>query len=254
MNGDQAGGDTERAAPQKPPEFASDRPKTGLDDPRALNILTTEHWSLLSTRTLGYHEMFGRTTIFVAILSGTVVALALLAQATDFRRETLWFALMLISVALFIGLATFVRSVAINYEDARWVTGMNLLRHAYLQIVPELQPFFVTGHEPDADRRSLGHGSPQRLVNLAKSLTTTSGVVAALNSVLAGSLASDLGALFGAGAAVDAVIGAGVSLVLAALHVRYAARFRESHFARGDQLTQAGSSEQQPLAKPEAHR
>jgi hypothetical protein len=25
----------------------------GLDDPRAVEILTTEHWSLLSTRTLG---------------------------------------------------------------------------------------------------------------------------------------------------------------------------------------------------------
>jgi type III secretory pathway component EscS len=206
-----------------------DRRKTGLDDPRALDILTTEHWSLLSTRTLGYQEMFGRTTIFVAILSGTVVALALLAQATNFRRETLWFALMLIAVALFIGLATFVRSVAINYEDARWVTGMNQLRRAYLRIVPELEPFFVTGHEPDADERSLGVGSPQRLGNLLNSLTTTSGVVAALNSLLAGSLASDVGALSGGGAVLNAALGAGVSLLSAALHVWYAARFRRSH-------------------------
>jgi hypothetical protein len=204
-------------------------PKTGLDDPRAVEILTTEHWSLLSTRALGYQETFGRTTIFVAILSGTVVALALLAQATHFRRETLWFALALMSVALFIGLATFVRCVAINYEDARCVTGMNLPRQAYWQIVPELEPFFVTGHQPDPDGKPLGEGSPQRLVNLANSLTTTSGVVAALNSVLAGALARDLGALFGAGAARDAAIGAGVSLVAAALHVRHAARFRRSH-------------------------
>jgi type III secretory pathway component EscS len=217
-------------APQKPIGPPNpDRRTTGLDDPRALDILTTEHWSLLSTRALGYQEMFGRTTIFVAILSGTVVALALLAQATDFRRETLWFALMLISVALFIGLATFVRSVAINYEDARWVTGMNLLRRAYLRIVPELEPFFVTGHEPDADGRDLAEGSPQRLANLVNSLTTTSGVVAALNSLLTGALASDLGALFGGGAVLNAAIGAGASLVSAALHVRYAARFRRSH-------------------------
>jgi hypothetical protein len=230
MNGHQSGGEAEPPGPPKPAEPANtDRRKTGLDDPRALDILTTEHWSLLSTRTLGYQEMFGRTTIFVAILSGTVVALALLAQATHFRREALWFALALMTVALFIGLVTFVRSVAINYEDARWVVGMNLLRQAYLQIVPELEPFFVTGHEPDADAQSLGEGSPQRLVNLANSLTTTSGVVAALNSVLAGALASGVGALFGARAAVGAAIGIGLSLVSAALHVRYAAHFRESH-------------------------
>jgi hypothetical protein len=173
--------------------------------------------------------MFSRATIFVAILSGTVVALALLAQATSFRRETLWVALMLISLSLFIGLATFVRSVGINYEDARWVTGMNLLRRAYLQIIPELEPFFVTGHEPDADGRSLGEGSPQCLGNLVNSLTTTSGVVAALNSLLAGSLASDLGALSGEGAGLNAALGVGVSLLSAALHVRHAARFRQSH-------------------------
>jgi hypothetical protein len=202
-----------------------------------VDILTTEHWSLLSTRTLGYQEMFSRATIFVAILSGTVVALALLAQATNFRRETLWFALMLISLTLFIGLATFVRSVAINYEDARWVTGMNLLRRAYLQIVPELEPFFVTGHGPDAEARSLGEGSPQRLGNLINSLTTTSGVVAALNSLLAGALASDLGALSDGGTALNAALGVGVSLLSAVLHVRYAARVRESHVPLSVQRT-----------------
>jgi hypothetical protein len=232
MDGDQEGGDSERTAPRKSPESAStDRRKTGLDDPRALDILTTEHWSLLSTRTLGYHEILGRTTIFVAVVSGSVIALALLAQATHFGRQMLSFAVLLLCVTLFIGVATFVRSVAINYEDARWVTGMNLLRHAYLKIVPELEPFFVTGHEPDADRPSLGHGSPQRLANLANSLTTTSGVVAALDSILAGSLASDLGGLFNAGLALDLILGAAVSLGSAALHVRYAARFRRSHGA-----------------------
>ena len=210
-------------------QAAGERRSTGLDDPRAVDILTTEHWSLLSTRTLGYQEMFGRATIFTAILSGTIVALALLAQATHFGPETLSFALLLFSVTLFIGLTTFIRSVTINYEDARCVAGMILLRHAYLQIVPGLEPFFVTGHEPDTEEPSLGHGSRQRPRDLAKSLTTTSSVVAALNSVLAGALASDVGALVGVGHVVDAAIGIVVSLVSAALHVRYAARFRQSH-------------------------
>jgi hypothetical protein len=206
-----------------------DRRKTVLDDRRAVDILTTEHWSLLSTRSLGYQEMFGRTTIFVSILSGIVIAVALLAQANQFGRATLWFALLLMSVALFVGLATFVRSVAINYEDGRWVMGMNLLRQAYLEMVPELEPFLITDHELDADSGSLGHGRPQRFANLAKSLTTTSSVVAALNSVLAGALASDVAALFSAGLAVDVVLGAVVSIVSAVLHIQYAAHFRARH-------------------------
>jgi hypothetical protein len=230
MSGGQARGGSQRTHSKNPTEPANRDPEnTGLDNPRAVDILTTEHWSLLSTRTLGYQEMFGRATIFVGILSATIVALALLAQATNFGRGTLLLALLLIAVVLFIGIVTFVRSVAINYEDARWVEGMNLLRQAYLQIAPELEPFFVTGHEPAADRRSLAHGSAQRLANLANSLTTTSGVVAALNSVLAGALASDLVALFGARLVLSATIGAVVSLVSAVLHVMYAARFRRSH-------------------------
>jgi len=206
-----------------------DRRKTGLDDPRAVDILTTEHWSLLTSRTLGYQEIFGRTTIFVAILSATIVALALMAQATQFSPVSLLLAGLLMTVNLFIGLMTFARSVAINYEDAHWVAGMNLLRHAYLKIVPELEPFFITGHEPEADKRSLAHGEPQHAENLRKSLTTTSSVVAALNSVLAGALVSDLGALFGGVQALDLAIGAAVSIVSAVLHVLYAARYRKRH-------------------------
>jgi hypothetical protein len=230
MNGEQTEGDSEEPASQKPATQAGAKGrKTGLDDPRALQILTTEHWSLLSTRTLAYQEMLGRATIFIATLSGTVVALALLAQGTNFGPEILLLALALISVALLIGIATFVRSVAINYEDARWVTGMNLLRRAYLQMVPELESFFVTGHEAETDRPSLSHGSRQRLINLANSLTTTSSVVAALNSVLFASLASDLSALLGAGLTRVVAIGASVSLMSAAVHVWYGAHFRHSH-------------------------
>ena len=65
--------------------------------------------------------MFGRATIFIGHTVGHRHRAGTTRQATHFGRETLSFALLLMSVALFIGLATFVRSVAINYEDARWV-------------------------------------------------------------------------------------------------------------------------------------
>lgn len=201
----------------------------GLDDPRAVDILTTEHWSLLSTRALGYQEMFARTTIFTAILSATVVALALMAQATRFSRETLWVALLMIPVDLFIGITTFLRSVKINLDDARWVTGMNQLRDAYLKIVPDLEPYFVAAHTSDAELRSLHHGKPQHLGNLAGSLTTTSSTVATLNSVLAGAIAGDISALLGRSTLFSVLVGGVVSIVSGIVHVRYAARFRERH-------------------------
>jgi hypothetical protein len=191
-----------------------------------VEILTTEHWSLLSTRNLGYQEMFGRTTIFVATVSGTIVALALLAKATASGRQTLWFALLLIAVAVFVGIATFARCLAINRDDARCIRAMNLLRTAYQQIVPGVGPFLVVAHEVADDRAALGHGSRQRFANLASSLTTTSSVVATLNALLAGALASDIGALCGARPVIFVAVGAAVSLLVGGLQLGYAARFR----------------------------
>jgi len=51
--------------------------------PHALQILTTEHWSLLSSRGYGYTESMGRVSTFIAALSGAVVALALVADADE---------------------------------------------------------------------------------------------------------------------------------------------------------------------------
>jgi hypothetical protein len=192
-------------------------------------ILTAEHWSLLSTRTMGSNEVFSRASIFVEALSGTIISLAFLAQATSFGPATAAFALVLLPVVLFVGLTTFARAVEINQEDAHWLNGMNLLRQAYLQIVPELEPFFVTGHQRLPDRGPLAHGRRQRLINLTTSLTTTSGVIAALNSVLAGSITSVVCGQLGANAALSIVIGSAISLTSAGSHMAYAGRYRETH-------------------------
>jgi hypothetical protein len=114
-----------------------------------LQILTTEHWSLLSTRSLSWNEASSRAAMFLSALSGAVVALALVAQASAFGEGFVIFALLILPVVLLLGAATFVRLVEINHEDVRWVIGMNLLRHAYLEAAPELRPYFVTGWHDD---------------------------------------------------------------------------------------------------------
>jgi hypothetical protein len=200
-----------------------------LSDARAINILTTEHWSLLSGRALGYQEILGRATVFVAILSATLVALALVAQATHFGRETLWLAALLFSVTLLIGLTTFARALTLNYEDARYVEGMRRLRSAYFEISPDVEPYFISRLTHDDPRGALAHGSSQRLANLASSITTTSGVVGVIDSILVGALAGDLAALFGAALFASAILGAVVSVGSGATHVALAARFRKGH-------------------------
>jgi hypothetical protein len=160
-----------------------DRP---LDDPRALQILTTEHWSLLATRSLSWNESFSRAGLFLSVLSATAVALALVAQATSFGDAFLAFALVMLPIDLFIGLATFTRLDEVNGEDVLWVAGMNRLRHAYLEIGAGLSPYFVTGWSDDDDglRRSFGIHPPGSA--LAHWLVTMPGMVAVIDAVLAG--------------------------------------------------------------------
>jgi hypothetical protein len=205
------------------------RSAQGLEDPKAIDILTAEHWSLLSTRTLGSTEVLARASIFAALLSGMLVALSFLAQATKFGSETAIVALALVPVILFIGVTTFVRSVAINQDDSRWVSGMSLIRHAYLEINPALERYFVADHGAEPAGGPLGQGSPQRVRHLASSLTTTSGVIAALDSILAGAMGSILAAQITHATASSIVAGSVVSVVAAVAHVAYAARSREMH-------------------------
>ena len=113
-------------------------------------MLATEHWSLLATRSLSWNEAFARAGMFLSLLSGAVVALALVAQATDFGEGFVLFALLILPVVLFVGVATYVRLLEINNEDYVWVRGMNRLRAAYLEIDPEIAPYFITGTTEDA--------------------------------------------------------------------------------------------------------
>jgi hypothetical protein len=114
-------------------------------------LLATEHWSLLATRSLSWNEAFARAGMFLTLLSGAIVALALVAQATSFGEGFVLFAVMILPVVLFIGLATYVRLLEINNEDYVWVRGMNRLRGAYIEIDPGLAKYFVTGTTEDAE-------------------------------------------------------------------------------------------------------
>src|SRR5438270_5032252 len=115
----------------------------------ALQILATEHWSLLATRALTYQESLGRVNMFLAILSGAVIALALIAQADRFGATFIAVAIFMLTVVLVVGLFTIGRLMALNREDFRWVVAMNRLRHAYLELHPELEPHFTTAGRDD---------------------------------------------------------------------------------------------------------
>jgi hypothetical protein len=184
----------------------------GTPGRHTLQILSTEHWSLLSARSLGYTESMNRVSMFIAALSGAVVALALVAQATDFGTGFHAFALVLLPVVWFLGLVTIIRLGQVNREDAIWVQGMNRIRHAYLEIAPELEPYFVTSSHDDM-RGVLTSGMARQEIPRYQGFVAVPGVVAVLDSVVAGAIAGIAALAAGAGSGLALGLGGAAFVV-----------------------------------------
>lgn len=159
-----------------------------------VQMLATEHWSLLATRSLSWNEAFARAGMFLSLLTGAVVALALVAQATEFGEGFVLFALLTLPVVLFVGLATYVRLLEINNEDYVWVRGMNRLRSAYLEIDPGLAHYFITGTTEDAVGIFKTFGSDETSLDTGRfhGFVTTPTTIAFVDAMLAAVLAAIL--------------------------------------------------------------
>jgi hypothetical protein len=174
-------------------------PVTSLDDPRALQILSTEHWSLLTSRSLAYNEAFTRGGMFLTFLSMSFVALALLAQAMSFGDHFLTVAAVVLAFDLAIGLATYGRINGANVDDLRAVHGMARIRHGYIQIAPIVAPYFTAPTHDDITSVLATYGSPANtgLGLIAYGLTTSGGMIGLITSMVGGVLAAVLGLLVG---------------------------------------------------------
>jgi hypothetical protein len=204
-----------------------------LQSARAAQFLATEHWSLLATRSMSWNESFARTSMFLTSLSTATVALALVGSATSFGPEFVVFALVVLSITLFLGVATFVRLSQVNNEDLYWVAGMNRLRGVYARLEPGIEEEFVSGTTLDVPGFAMTYGAMQ-VTSWAPLhfFVTTPGVVGIICSVLAGVVASLLSIQFGP--AMTSVVGIGVvvALVAAILLQVYARRDAAAYLAR----------------------
>ncbi len=186
----------------------------------ALQILATEHWSLLATRSLTYTESLGRVSMFLGILSGAVIALALVAQADHFGPTFISIAILMLAVVLFAGIATIARLMSLNRDDYRWVIGMNRLRHAYLEMHPELESVFVTSPYDDVPGalRTFGINvtAGRRLGSALHVFQTLPGMLAVIVAAVAGAIGALVSLAFGAPRLV-ALLAAAAVFVLAVL-------------------------------------
>lgn len=195
-------------------------------DARALSILTAEHSSLASARSLAYNEAFTRIGNFLSFLSISFVVLALIAQATSFADPFLGIAALTLTFDFVIGLITFGRILGTTSDDLRAVQAMARVRHGYLQIAPHLEPYFSDGTTDDPQGVMRTYRVPERgLPGVLYALTTSTGMMAIIDALLGGVLVGVLALLAGISAELALGLGAGATVVIFAVAGAAAGRY-----------------------------
>jgi hypothetical protein len=182
----------------------------GLEVPPSVRaqLLATEHWSLLASRSTTQNELLVRIAIFLTLVSASVVSLALIGQATDFDGRFDAFTIVLFSILLVVGSLTLLRVFNGSTEDAVFVIGMNRLRAAYTELDPGIDRYFVTSiHDDDA-----GIGKTYAFYGdvsaLAQVLASSATFILVVDAVVAGALGGLVAnAADGSGAVIAVVAG-----------------------------------------------
>jgi hypothetical protein len=155
-----------------------------------LQILSTEHWSLLASRSLAWNESFTRASMFLSTLAASIVALSLIAGVDGFNDPFFVVALVVLPVDLFVGIGTWLRMGAANYHDAITVAGMNRIRAAYLEMAPDLAPYFVMGVHDDAPGIGITMAVPPGTAPIVHLIAGTPTLVMVLNAIVTGAIAA----------------------------------------------------------------
>ena len=163
-----------------------------LADPRALQILSTEHFSLLTSRSLAYNEAFSRAGMFLSFFSASLIVMGFLISSTTYREAVVPVIAILLLADAYVGAATVGRLLSASDEELQAVRGMNRLRHAYGEMVPGLEPYFVTGFHDDAKGVLASYGGMDRtrLARALHSFTTAIGLVSTIESFILAALAT----------------------------------------------------------------
>jgi hypothetical protein len=107
-------------------------------------LLATEHWSLLASRSTTQAEVLTRISIFLTLTSAGLVSLALAGQAMHFDGVFPVIAMIVLAIVLSIGILTQIRVFNVGFEDLAYVLAMNRLRAAYAELDQGIRPYLMT--------------------------------------------------------------------------------------------------------------
>jgi hypothetical protein len=206
--------------------------------PAAVTFVTTEHFVLQGARAATISESTGRANMFLASVSGGLVALGLVATATRVGTAFYAFGLVLLPTLAFVGLVTFERALQSGIEDQGYARRIALLRGYYFDNTPEITPYLLSVAPSERLRvQGLVGGRWQ-------GFRTVAGMVGVLTGVLAGS-AVGLTAAVVSGHSLAAALIAGAVVTLAALVALM--RYQQSAWQRSDADPLIAEEDEEPL-------
>jgi hypothetical protein len=184
-------------------------------------ILATEHWSLLATRSTTWSEVMSRITIHLTVTSAALVVLALVAQATEFGGPFRLLSIGLSSAVVVLGTLTGMRVMNASHDDAAMILGMNRLRAAYAELDPGIVRYLVTSAHDDRAGLMATYTMGLRRTTLSHVLASTTMFINVVNAIVAGTLGALIADASGAGVGLVAVVGgtAGLAYLAAMLEV-----------------------------------
>jgi hypothetical protein len=182
--------DEDPATAESKPERMPDSEPTPAAPPGVrAQLLATEHWSLLASRSTTQGEVLTRISMFLTLVSAGLVSLALAGQATDFDEGFPGFALTVLGIILLVGILTQVRVTNVAMEDLAYVLAMNRLRAAYVDLDPGVAQYLMTSPFDDQRGAQLTYYFiGQRPRNFSQVLGSSMMFIIAVNSTLLGLL------------------------------------------------------------------
>ena len=170
-------------------EPASAEPKPEVPAAVRAQLLATEHWSLLASRSTAQSEVLTRISMFLYLVSAGLVSLALAGQATNFDEGFPGFALTVLGIILLVGILTQVRVTNVSMEDLAYVLAMNRLRAAYVDLDPGVSRYLMASHFDDsAGASSTYYFLGARPRNFSQVIGSSMMFIIAVNSTLLGLL------------------------------------------------------------------
>ena len=172
---------------------ASRRPASAptRKDPALSEALRQEYGLLATMLASVWSASLVRVSLFLGVVSAIGVALGFAAQSRDAPGGSFTvFALVALPLALFLGLGTFIRTIELQREAFVYITGMNRIRHAMVEMVPASRPYLVLSIYDDAAGVYRSQGTGIRLHpprhRLVFALVQTQGIVAVICGGIAG--------------------------------------------------------------------